>query len=97
MVLVVTQILYEERQIPVPLLEGQTIPEGGEQETTTERIAVGLQVSDGWYKIKTNLDEALYRAVWFGKIFPGMKIAIQGAKVRHGLFPSSLVYRLPQC
>ena len=77
MTLVVTQILYEEQQIhPVPGSDEKI--QGIAQ---TELVAVALEVSDGWYKIKTNLDEALYRAVWFGNIFPGLKIKIQGAKV----------------
>lgn len=78
MILVVTEIVYEERQIP---------PEPGSDEERqgiirTENVAVALVLSDGWYKIRTSaLDDSLYRAICFRGIYPGLKMRIQGAKV----------------
>ena len=86
MILVVTQVLYEERQVP---------PASGSDEeirgvNQTEMVAVALELSDGWYRIKSNLDDALYRAVWFGHIYSGMKIQLQGAKVGNNFGCASL-------
>lgn len=46
-------------------------------------MKLGLELSDGWYRINAELDECLARAVRRGKITVGRKIAICGAKVRH--------------
>lgn len=78
MVLLVIGIIYEERQIP-------PVP-GSDEEiqgiVQSELVPSALELSDGWYRIKTGpLDESLYRAVFFRKIFVGLKIKVQGAKV----------------
>lgn len=78
MILVVTEIIHEEREVP---------PEPGSDEerqgiTRREMVPVALVLSDGWYRIRTSgLDDALYRAIAFRSIYPGMKMRIQGAKV----------------
>lgn len=78
MILVVTEIIYEQREIP---------PEPGSDEERqgicgTELVAVTIVLSDGWYKIQTSsLDDSLFRAVTFRSIYPGLKIRVQGAKV----------------
>jgi breast cancer 2 susceptibility protein len=78
MILVVAEIIYEERELP---------PEQGSDEerqgiVTTEMVPVAIVLSDGWYKIRTSsLDDSLYRAICFRNIYPGLKIRLQGAKV----------------
>jgi len=44
-------------------------------------VAVDLELSDGWYCIKTSVDDALKALIETGKIFVGMKLSIHGAKV----------------
>lgn len=87
MILVVVEIIFEEREIP---------PEPGSEEerqgiVRREMVAVAMVLSDGWYKIRTSgLDDALFRGIAFRSIYPGLKMRIQGAKVRHlGLHISS--------
>ena len=41
-----------------------------------------LEVTDGWYRLRTRVDEILARAVRRGVIRVGRKIAISGASVR---------------
>lgn len=42
---------------------------------------IEMKLSDGWYSIKCQLDEALKRLIRSGKIFIGQKLHIQGAQV----------------
>lgn len=78
MILVVSEILYEEREIP---------PEPGsleEQrgETYAMVVPVSIVLTDGWYCIRTSgLDDSLQRAVSYRNIYPGLKMRVQGAKV----------------
>lgn len=75
MTLVVSQIFFEQRQIaPQP-----GAPEG--EEPVLAPVACGLELSDGWYRIKANLDDVLYRAEFFGRLRSGTKIQIQGARL----------------
>jgi hypothetical protein len=40
-----------------------------------------LELTDGWYHIRANVDPPLQRAIDTGKLLPGFKIAIAGARV----------------
>lgn len=42
---------------------------------------IGLELTDGWYRIRSNVDATLRRACERGKIVVGCKLAISGAKV----------------
>lgn len=81
MILLVTEIIYEERDIP---------PEPGSEEerqgiVRREMVAVAMVLSDGWYKIRTSgLDDSLFRGIAFRSIYTGLKIRIQGAKLDGG-------------
>lgn len=44
-------------------------------------VIVGLELTDGWYRIRTNVDRTLKSACERGKIVVGSKIAVMGAKV----------------
>ncbi|GAA5898352.1 hypothetical protein JCM8208_006954 [Rhodotorula glutinis] len=64
-------------------------------------VVVGLELTDGWYRIRTNVDETLRRACERGKLVVGSKVAVSGAKldsittdgveVLQGLHSSTLV------
>ncbi|WVW86946.1 hypothetical protein I302_109002 [Kwoniella bestiolae CBS 10118] len=43
-----------------------------------------LELTDGWYRIKTQIDESIQRAVTKGRVAVGRKIAISGAKLESG-------------
>lgn len=53
-------------------------------ENATERQA--LELTDGWYTIRANVDAPLSRALKSGKLRVGCKIGIAGAKVRGFIF-----------
>ncbi|KAJ8295952.1 Breast cancer type 2 susceptibility [Rhodotorula toruloides] len=44
-------------------------------------VIVGLELTDGWYRIRTNVDRTLKSACERGKIVVGSKIAVMGAKL----------------
>ncbi|BGP30706.1 hypothetical protein JCM10296v2_002463 [Rhodotorula toruloides] len=44
-------------------------------------VIVGLELTDGWYRIRTNVDRTLMSACERGKIVVGSKIAVMGAKL----------------
>ncbi|TNY21422.1 Rad51-associated protein Brh2 [Rhodotorula diobovata] len=44
-------------------------------------VIVGLELTDGWYRIRTNVDQTLKRACERGKLVVGSKIAISGARL----------------
>lgn len=48
-----------------------------------EKDEVEIELTDGWYRIRTASDKALVRAVKKGKIAVGRKLAIAGARVCH--------------
>jgi breast cancer 2 susceptibility protein len=43
-----------------------------------------LELTDGWYKVLTEVDDCLARAVTKGKIRVGRKLAVSGAKLDSG-------------
>ncbi|WVQ79198.1 hypothetical protein IAT38_001294 [Cryptococcus sp. DSM 104549] len=46
--------------------------------------AIHLELTDGWYRIKAQIDECLSRAVVKGRIAVGRKIGVAGAKLESG-------------
>jgi breast cancer 2 susceptibility protein len=68
MVLCVSQIRWDEP------------PDDGAADSDT-LVIVGLELTDGWYRIRTNVDRTLKSACERGKIVMGSKIAVMGAKV----------------
>lgn len=58
--------------------DSEEINKDGNQPITGPR----LEVSDGWYKLRCEVDEPLLRAIERGKLRVGMKIAVSGARVR---------------
>ncbi|GAA5829427.1 hypothetical protein JCM11251_005045 [Rhodosporidiobolus azoricus] len=44
-------------------------------------VIVGLELTDGWYRVRSNVDQTLRNACERGKIVVGSKIAIMGAKL----------------
>jgi breast cancer 2 susceptibility protein len=71
MVLCVSQIRWDDPS------DVETLPEGEEPLL----VIVGLELTDGWYRIRTNVDAALKSACERGKIVVGSKLAISGARV----------------
>lgn len=72
MVLCVSQIRWDE-----VLDDSAPAPPPGE----APLAIVGLELTDGWYRIRTNVDATLKSACERGKIVVGSKIAMMGAKV----------------
>lgn len=46
-------------------------------------VIVGLELTDGWYRIRANIDATLKSAIERGKLSVGTKLAISGARVRY--------------
>ncbi|GAA6011243.1 hypothetical protein JCM10207_008275 [Rhodosporidiobolus poonsookiae] len=44
-------------------------------------VIVGLELTDGWYRIRASIDKTLQSACERGKIVVGSKLAVQGAKL----------------
>ncbi|BGP01374.1 Rad51-associated protein Brh2 [Rhodotorula toruloides ATCC 204091] len=68
MVLCVSQIRWDE-------------PSDGSGADPDTLVIVGLELTDGWYRIRTNVDRTLKSACERGKIVVGSKIAVMGAKL----------------
>jgi breast cancer 2 susceptibility protein len=58
---------------------------GSEEDTAPVQTYPGLEVTDGWYRIRAQIDAPLARGVRKGKIKIGRKIAVAGAKVSSAL------------
>jgi breast cancer 2 susceptibility protein len=56
-----------------------------------ENGEVDIELTDGWYRIRTASDKTLARAVKKGKLAVGRKIAVAGARVRFLLFPALFI------
>lgn len=52
----------------------------GENDGSTQ-VIVGLELTDGWYRIRANIDKTLKSACERGKLIVGSKLAITGARV----------------
>lgn len=59
-----------------------------DQEKRMSEDLTPLELTDGWYIIKSMFDDPILRAIKRGKIKRGSKMAIFGAKV--GVYPSSI-------
>lgn len=57
-----------------------------------ELSIIGLELTDGWYRIRSNVDLTLKSACERGKIVVGSKLAITGARVCAGCFPNRLIH-----
>lgn len=55
----------------------------GEQQTGegSSTSSSGLELTDGWYRIRANVDPPLQRAIDAGRLRTGYKMAIAGARV----------------
>lgn len=71
MVLCVSQIRWEEA----------THESDNGQADASALVIAGLELTDGWYRIRANVDRTLKSACERGKIVVGCKLAIAGAKV----------------
>ncbi|KAI5474508.1 breast cancer 2 susceptibility protein [Pseudohyphozyma bogoriensis] len=55
---------------------------GDSEATSNAQLAiVGLELTDGWYRIRTNVDQTLKSACERGKIVVGSKLTIRGARL----------------
>lgn len=71
MILCVSSITWSEGGVNA---EGQPVPPHPE-----------LEVTDGWYRLRAQVDESLARAIRNGVLKVGRKIAVAGTRV-NGLF-----------
>lgn len=83
MVLCVSQIRWEEETT-------SELENAGAHDTAL--TIVGLELTDGWYRIRANVDRTLKSACERGKIVLGCKLAISGAKVRRPQNASARLY-----
>jgi breast cancer 2 susceptibility protein len=51
------------------------------------QVIVGLELTDGWYRIRAIIDPTLKSACERGKLIVGSKLAIVGARVSHLIDP----------
>lgn len=64
---------------------------GGEEgKSQQDEAGAVIELTDGWYGINARLDPKLTQLMALGKIFPGQKLRILGAKARK-LFLSCLL------
>lgn len=67
-------------KVPRPLsFESEIDDKGNEGKPSLEMTP--LELTDGWYIIKSTFDEPILRAIQRGKIKRGSKLAIFGARV----------------
>ena len=62
----------------------------GSEEDTAPQTYPSLEVTDGWYRIRAQIDAPLARGVRKGKIKIGRKIAVAGAKVSPAILNDTL-------
>ncbi|ORY79270.1 hypothetical protein BCR35DRAFT_332060 [Leucosporidium creatinivorum] len=72
MVLCVSQLRWDDPP------ESDPLNPGAEDQPL---VIVGLELTDGWYRVRTNVDGTLRRAVERGKIVVGSKVVVVGAKI----------------
>lgn len=72
MILCVSRIIYAEVE---DVFDHQ-------EENTSERVIMGMEVTDGWYRAQCQIDDPLKRAIKNEKVKIGTKIATNGARVR---------------
>jgi breast cancer 2 susceptibility protein len=68
MVLCISDLIWSEDRP----LEDRPVPPTGLQ----------LEVTDGWYRLRAEVDQPLIRAIERNKLRIGMKIVVSGARVR---------------
>jgi hypothetical protein len=62
-------------------VSGVTWPEGATDDSPPIESHPELEVTDGWYRLRAQVDQPLARAIRRGIIQVGRKIAISGARV----------------
>lgn len=84
MILVVSQVFWSSPALNdfLPGLDDVNTP----QVAQAEKEVVGMELTDGWYRIIAKLDPVLAYAAKRGKIAIGTKIAMTGCKVCHRSF-----------
>jgi len=68
LILCVSQLLWED---PPEDVDGIDAPQ----------IIAGIELTDGWYRIRAKIDKTLQSACERGKLIVGSKLAIAGARV----------------
>ncbi|GAA5960527.1 hypothetical protein JCM3765_003665 [Sporobolomyces pararoseus] len=69
MILCVSQLLWDDPEDSIDDNDGAT------------QVIVGLELTDGWYRIRANIDKTLKSACERGKLIVGSKLAITGARL----------------
>jgi breast cancer 2 susceptibility protein len=60
-----------------------TWPDGSDQDAGTRAsVMPQLEVTDGWYRLRADVDDSMARAMHRGTLRVGMKILVAGARVR---------------
>ncbi|GAA5967105.1 hypothetical protein JCM11641_000443 [Rhodosporidiobolus odoratus] len=75
MVLCVSQIRWDEPS------DNDPAPPAAPADGSSSLVIVGLELTDGWYRIRANVDTTLRSACERGKIVVGSKLAVMGAKL----------------
>ncbi len=80
MVLCVSKIIWPEEGSPA---SSPSYTSKGAGKAVPKEPLPELEVTDGWYRLRAQVDEALARACKKGTVRVGRKLAVVGAKVSH--------------
>ena len=85
-VLLVANIIFTPNLALEPALRNSSAKPEQEEAVTPTKRSVGrpaavIELSDGWYSVKTQLDHELSTLLSKGKLFSGMKLIIWGAQL----------------
>ena len=84
MILCVSQLLWDD-----PPDDGY----GHDDAVAMTQVIVGVELTDGWYRIRAQIDPTLKSACERGKLTVGSKLAITGARVS-ATVTNGMVFRM---
>ncbi|KEI39015.1 uncharacterized protein L969DRAFT_24577 [Mixia osmundae IAM 14324] len=79
------------------LLISDILLSDSEDDPDNECRPIGLELSDGWYRIRATIDAALLRAIAKGKLKTGSKIAISEARLKASIRDGVDALRALEC
>jgi hypothetical protein len=99
MVVVVTRVIDLGEDCPALPAAPPKLAEGEEMDEKTAGLILAsfatIEVSDGWYVMRAKLDAKLTEHLAMGRIFPGLKLRVCGARLQ-GVTEACPVLELPE-